>query len=268
MVPLYSLREAIQYSGYFDSLRDQIGVYPNLFLQNAPIPGGDAVFRNITGICDQPDVLANWKSIVTKISDEHNIGKGLIFRVRFWPMNVACLDYKGGNAMVDNGMDANVSPHAFWGTVVDDIFVKLWKGLHVFGPFLAKLPVGVNGTEVAQDVFCTHLPMWTPTSGENSYKDIVEVQGTTVQNVFGFTMVYLNWSKMKEQSQMYERFEQVNLEFELFREEEPRLGDVGPKGVATKEMTKLAWSERADELNEGNSVEVRTESLHGIWVNR
>ena len=62
--------------------------------------------------------------------------------------------------------------------------------------------------------------------------------------------------------------ENVNMEFELFREEEPRLGDVGPKGLPTKEMTKLAWSEQADKLNEGNSVEVKTESLHGIWINR
>jgi class 3 adenylate cyclase len=81
-------------------------------------------------------------------------------------------------------------------------------------------------------------------------------------------MLYLNWSEMKKRSNMYERFANVNMEFELFREEEPRLGDVGPKGLPTKEMTKLAWSEMADKLNENNSVEVRTESLHGTWVNR
>eukprot|EP00984_Skeletonema_dohrnii_P000700 scaffold211_cov83-Skeletonema_dohrnii-CCMP3373.AAC.6 len=206
-------------------------------------------------------VLADWKSMVTKISDEHDLN-GLIFRYRLWPKNVACLEFKGGNAMMDSGMDASYSPHPFWSQVVIDIQVDRWNGLHVFGPFEAKLPSGLA------DVFCTHIPLWTSTTGENAFKDVVKVQGTDVQNVWGFTMLYLNWSAMKERSNMYERFENVNMEFELFREEEPRLGDVGPKGLPTKEMTKLAWSEQADKLNEGNSVEVKTESLHGIWINR
>mmetsp|Transcript_304 Transcript_304/g.582 ORF Transcript_304/g.582 Transcript_304/m.582 type:complete len:781 (-) Transcript_304:106-2448(-) len=262
MVPLYALREAIQYSGYFDALPDLIGNYPaNLQAENVAILGGDMTQRNITGICDQPEVLDNWKSMVTKISDEHDLN-GLIFRYRLWPKNVACLEFKGGNAMMDSGMDASESPHPFWSQVVIDIQVDNWEGLHVFGPFQAELPFGVA------DVFCTHIPLWTSTTGENAFKDVVNVQGTPVQNVWGFTMLYLNWSEMKKRSNMYERFEDVNMEFELFREEEPRLGDVGPKGLPTKEMTKLAWSEQADKLNESNSVEIKTESLHGIWINR
>ena len=217
--------------------------------------------RNITGICDTEEVLANWKSMVTKISDEHDLN-GLIFRYRLWPKNVACLEFKGGNAMMDSGMDASDSSHPFWAQVVIDIQVDNWQGLHVFGPFRAKLPMG------EQDVFCTHIPLWTSTTGENAFKDVLNVQGTPVQNVWGFTMLYLNWSEMKKRSNMYERFANVNMEFELFREEEPRLGDVGPKGLPTKEMTRLAWSEEADKLNENNSVEVRTDSLHGTWVNR
>lgn len=262
MVPLYALREAIQYSGYFDALPDQIGNFPqNLQALNVSILGGEMTQRNITGICDQPDVLDNWKSVIQKISEEHELG-GLIFRYRLWPKNVACLEYKGGNALMDSGMDASESTHPFWSQVVIDIQVKRWVGLHVFGPFQAKLPKGVA------DVFCTHLPLWTDTTGDNAFKDVVNVQGTDVQNVGGFVMLYLDWTEMKRRSLMYERFEELGYEFELFRDEERAYGDVGPKGLSTAEMTKLAWSEQADKLNEGNSIEVMTESLHGTWVNR
>jgi len=262
MVPLYALREAIQYSGYFDALPDAIGNFPkNLEAENVEVLGGEMTQRNITGICDQPDVLDNWKSIITKINDEHDLN-GLIFRYRLWPKNVACLEYKGGEVMMDSGMDASESPHPFWSQVVIDIQVDRWSGLHVFGPFEAQLPNGIA------DVFCTHIPLWTPTTEENAFKDVVNVQGTEVPNVWGFTMLYLNWSTMKQRSMMYERFAGLDLEFELFREAEPRLDNVGPMGESTKEMTKLAWSEQADKLNENNSVEIKTESLHGTWINR
>jgi hypothetical protein len=259
MVPLYALREAIQYSGVFDDLGTQIGNYPNrLQAEDVEILGGQATIRNVTGVCDQQDVLDQWAKINIKILDENDLD-GLIFRTRFFPKNVACLDFEGGVAVMDNGMDANQSPHPFWSQVVIDLFVDHWKGLHVFGPFTEKS---------GEDIFCTHIPMYTDTTGENAFKDVMDVQGTEEQNVYGFAMYYLNWSEMKKRSNMYERFADVDMEFELFREEEPRLGDIGPKGESTKEMSKLAWSEYADKLNEGNSVEVRTESLHGIWVNR
>jgi class 3 adenylate cyclase len=217
---------------------------------------------------------------VNKISDEHELGGGLIFRWRLWPLNVACLEFKGGNAMMDSGMDANVSPHPFWSNVVLDIFPRKWSGLHVFGPFAAKLPdpTGPKGSTRAQDVFCTHIPIFTPVDPDNTFKDVVEIEeryanGTiaTVHkepNVWGFTMIYLNWSEMKKRSDIYQRFEDVSLEFELFKKDEPRLGSVGPKGAPTAEMTRLAWSERGLELNDENSLTVTTESLHGIWVNQ
>ena len=281
MVPLYALREAIQYSGYFDEIRNEIGDVRQLppMAENVDILGGDATLRNVTGICDQPEALENWANIVKKISDEHELGGGLIFRWRLWPLNVACLEFKGGNAMMDSGMDANVSPHKFWSNVVLDIFPRKWKGLHAFGPFAAKLPDPANpGSTRAQDVFCTHIPLFTPVDPNNAFKDVMEIEeradnGTVVYrhqepNVWGFTMIYLNWSEMKKRSNIYQRFEDVSLEFELFKQDEPRMGLVGPKGAATAEMVKLAWSENGDMLNDENSLEVTTESLHGIWVNR
>lgn len=282
MVPLYALREAIQYSGYFDAIRDEIGAVRQLppMAENVDILGGDATLRNVTNICDQPEALENWSEIVNKITDEHELGGGLIFRWRLWPLNVACLEFKGGKAMMDSGMDANVSPHKFWSNVVLDIFPREWSGLHVFGPFAAKLPVpgGEPGETRAQDVFCTHIPIYTPIDPNNAFKDVVEIEerapnGTVVKvhkepNVWGFTMIYLNWSEMKKRSNIYQRFADVSLEFELFKQEPPRLGQVGPKGAPTAEMTKLVSSELGDALNDLNSVEVTTESLHGIWVNR
>ena len=75
----------------------------------------------------------------------------MVFRYRMAPKNVFCLDSKGGNAMMDNGVDTSNSEHPFWSMVATDLFIKRWEGLHVFGPFMS--PKG--------ETFCTHLAIWT-----------------------------------------------------------------------------------------------------------
>ena len=127
---------------------------------------------------------------------QHQDLDGMIVRYRLMPRNVACLDYKKGEAMVDSGMDMSNSQHPFWSMVTTDLFVKQWEGLHVFGPFMAG----------EDEMFCTHLAIWTKPQNklqtfnedgtfslENTQNSYTNIKGTEVENVWGFVMNYLNW---------------------------------------------------------------------------
>mmetsp|Transcript_11154 Transcript_11154/g.25332 ORF Transcript_11154/g.25332 Transcript_11154/m.25332 type:complete len:820 (+) Transcript_11154:127-2586(+) len=271
-LPLYSLREAVHHSGYFDHLATEIGRYPNRLLKvNATIPGGLANVRNVTGICDNPELLAKWDNLVDTVNKEQDLN-GMVFRYRMAPKNVFCLDSKGGNAMVDNGVDTSNSEHPFWSMVATDLFIKRWEGLHVFGPFIS--PKG--------ETFCTHLSIWTNKDNRgdwvdaegglsmtNMLDDHINVHGTEVQNAWGFVMNYLDWAEMKKRSKMEERFSNVAMDFELNRQEhdvDPEMP--GPRGEASEHYQLLAKSSNSGLLNDDNSILVYTDSLHGTWVNR
>jgi len=271
-VPLYSLREAVQHTGTFDGLASQIGRYPNLLKEeNAEIPGGLANTRDVSGICDGEDVLEKWDDLLDASTKENDL-EGLIFRYRLFPKNVACLDYKKGQASMDTGMDMSNSPHPFWSMVTEDLFVNKWKGLHVFGPFMAG----------DQEVFCTHLAIWNKDVNNRDWfnedtgsmqvdsvrDDYIDVHGSEVE-AWGFVMNYLNWGEMKKRSGIYERFENVDMDFYLTRKE----SDIdwtlaGPKGEPTNQFAHLASSENSHLLDDSNSIVIETESLHGVWTNR
>ena len=273
-LPLYSLREAVTHSGYFDDLAFKMGRYPaNLLENDVPVEGGLANLRNIEGICDDEEVLAKWDELVSTSTTESDLD-GLLVRYRLMPRNVACLEHKKNMAMVDSGMDMSNSNHPFWSMVVEDLFVKKWEGLHVFGPFMAG----------DMEVFCTHLGIWTKPGQDDEFNTFTEdgafslgniqnsltdIQGTEVAGVWGFIMNYLNWGEMKKRSNIYERFSNVGMDFKLNRlEEDVEKLQFGPKGAPTKNFGELAQSPNSHLLDDTNSIIIETESLHGIWQNR
>ncbi|KAL7547557.1 hypothetical protein ACHAWF_010850 [Thalassiosira exigua] len=267
-VPLYSVREAVLHSGTFDDLPGKIGRFPNrLKGEDVEVPGGLANVRDVEGVCDDPEVMEKWDDLVGRINRENDLN-GLAVRYRLMPKNVDCLEYKANKGMLGSGMDMSNSPHPFWSMVVTDLFLKRWKGLHTFGPF--ETPDG-------KELFCTHLAIWNKpleTTGDLelgalAQQTMTNVQGTEVSDVWGFVMNYLNWGEMKKRSNIERRFADVGMEFRLERREEDVDPDLaGPKGDATRHYQLLVESERADLLDDSNSIVVETESLHGVWLNR
>lgn len=72
-------------------------------------------------------------------------------------------------------------------------------------------------------------------------------------------MNFLDWTKMKDKSDIYKRFADCHLEFDLTR--------VSGSTVGLDSAT-LAKSENADMLTDENSIVVTTTSLHGEWQNK
>lgn len=97
---------------------------------------------------------------------------------------------------------------------------------------------------------------------ENSFgsSNVLDVHGTKVEGAWGFVVNFLDWSKMKDRSNIYERFAGCNLEFELSR--------VSGATVDGVDSASLAKSPKFDLLDDTNSIVVETNSLHGVWQNR
>ena len=88
MLPLYSIQQGVIYSKHFDSLPSLIGPYPNRVIPDSL----DTPFtkRNVTGICDDPDLVKYWRDIVFPVNSQNDLD-GIVVGYRLFPANVACL---------------------------------------------------------------------------------------------------------------------------------------------------------------------------------
>mmetsp|Transcript_1825 Transcript_1825/g.4566 ORF Transcript_1825/g.4566 Transcript_1825/m.4566 type:complete len:1245 (+) Transcript_1825:180-3914(+) len=266
MIPLYSVQQAVQHSGYFDELAEKVGDYPlhvipatdyitNPTLEDVP---KGMIFRNLTGICDDPQMQQRWHDIVAPVKKDNGLDDGSNFAYRLAPRGTFCLfDHEDPNAPDDNfGFDTSISGKAkFWKKVTSDIF-------GIQDPF--AMPGmgsgGVGGTysifgpfgQPDKEVVCGHLPIYTRPSDVTSFKPL-NIHGVDVEGGWGFVATFIDWRQLKERSDIYATFNDCQVEFELKRKED---------GV------ELARSPKADLLTNENSITIETESMHGIWVNR
>mmetsp|Transcript_3823 Transcript_3823/g.8537 ORF Transcript_3823/g.8537 Transcript_3823/m.8537 type:complete len:1220 (+) Transcript_3823:92-3751(+) len=250
MLPLYSVQQSVIHSGYFNDAAEQIGPYqigssinPNVIPETM---NQTNIMRDVTGICDDGALQEKWRDIVKPINDDNDL-EGVVFGYRLAPKNVFCL-FERPPPMGDKnfGLDAgSSSQNGFWKSITEGIFIE--REYAIFGPFE---PMPDSGKEW----FCGHLPIWTKS------KEILNVQGVQVEGAWGFVMNYLDWAMLKDRSNIYERFAECNLDFELTRIASPR--------IPGKDSQALASSPHADLLDSTNSVLIKTDSLHGVWENR
>ncbi|KAL7544496.1 hypothetical protein ACHAWF_007875, partial [Thalassiosira exigua] len=268
MLPLYGVQQGVVHSGYFDELPRRIGNHPNLLIPESE----ETPFtkRDVRGICDDPQMIDKFRKIVEPINEENDLD-GVVVGYRLFPANVACLTephaqestdhfdpdaFPQGEALLASdqvfGLDTGHSAFPLWKMITTDLFVE--KNFNIFGPF-AMPPM--------DELICGHLAIWTDPDDRDVFADPAEpldVHGVKVPNAWGFVVNFLDWTKLKDRSNIYERFSGCDLEFRLTRK-----GGATVDGV---DKATLAESPRADELDEGNSIVVETESLHGTWVNR
>lgn len=137
---------------------------------------------------------------------------------------------------------------------ITDLFIN--KNMNIFGPF-AMPPMS--------ELICGHLAVWTKSEDSDAFDpknvpDGLNVHGTQVEGAWGFVVNFLDWTKLKEKSDIYNRFSDCKLEFHLSR--------VGGATVETVDRALLAESPNSHLLDDSNSIVVETKSLHGVWQNR
>ncbi|KAL9184127.1 hypothetical protein ACHAXT_002213 [Thalassiosira profunda] len=282
MLPLYSVQQGVRHSGYFNELALKVGDYPlhaipeTDYLANPAledVPKG-RIYRNLTGICDDPLLQQRWREIVDPVNKENGLDDGSVFAYRLAPRNTFCLFAHDNPEAPDMnfGFDAGVSSRSkFWKKVTTDIFgvedeaaapgedgappapfampgLGSGQTFSFFGPFGAKME---NGPNMEREWICGHLPVYAREMDPETKP--LNVHGTEVEGGWGFVMNFLDWRALKDRSDIYERFAACDVEFELVRKEDGAW---------------LASSPRSDLLTEENSLVVETESLHGVWQNR
>jgi len=278
MLPLYSVQQGVIHSGYFNDLPRQIGQYPNLLIPESE----ETPFtkRNVTGICDNPSMIQKWRDIVQPINADNNLD-GVVVGYRLFPNNVACLtephgqestehfraeDFVQGGALLANdnvfGLDTGHSAFPLWKMITTDLFIN--KQFNIFGPF--DMPP-------MSELICGHLAIWTKpeeepsvenhvfdTADDATSKNVLDVHGTKVENAWGFVVNFLDWTKLKDKSNIYKRFSGCELEFQLSRGSGATV-----EGI---DLALLAESPNAHLLDDTNSIVVETNSMHGVWQNR
>lgn len=141
------LAELICYFNSFSLITDDIGRYPQNVVEETI--GTPMTMRNVTGICDDPILREQFRSIVEPINADNNLD-GIVVSYRLFPNNVACLNEpwgestkhfkledfpqgeENGSAESTLGLDAANSDNPFWNMVVDQLFIK--RELSIFGP--------------------------------------------------------------------------------------------------------------------------------------
>jgi len=250
MLPLYSVQQGVTHSNYFDDAATKIGRFPNRVVPET----ADAmkVFRNVTGICDDPDLQLKFRQIVQPVNRENDLD-GVVFGYRLALSNVFCLYERSNMETPDKhfGFDVGSSPQIkFWSGVTEDMFVN--KKYSIYGPF--GMP------DKKEEIFCGHIPVFKAgTQGLN-------VNGEEVPEAWGFVMIYLDWELLKDRSNIYERFAGCSMDFQLTT---PIRGeDAYQRFASFPEENVLAESPNADLLDDTNSVVITTNSLHGEWSHR
>ena len=249
MVPLYSVQQGVIHSNYFDDVAEKIGRYPNLLIPETV--GTPTELRNVTDICDTPDLQLKFREIVQPVNEENDLD-GLVFAYRLAPRNVFCLYERADMSSPDTnfGLDAgSSSENPFWAKVTKELFIE--RKYSIFGPF--GLP--------DKEWFCGHIAVWSKPDPAAAFQSSLNVHGTEVPFAWGFVMNFLDWRLLKERSNIYERFAGSNLDFKLTRQESSVM-------FPGKDSEMLAESSDAYLLDDTNSVVIQTETLHGIWENR
>lgn len=267
MLPLYSIQQGVVHSGYFDDLPTKIGPYPNLVIPESE----ETPFtkRDVSGICDNPDIVQKWKDIVQPINSDNDLD-GIVQGYRLFPGNVACLTepheqvnvpsdtpdkFDGmfeGEALLatDNvmGLDTGHTAFPLWKMITTDLFVD--KNFNIFGPF--PMPP-------MTELICGHIAIWTKPDPNDPSNNVLDVHGTEVENAWGFVVNFLDWKKLKDKSNIYQRFAGSNLDFQLSRKSGSTVG---------LDLEVLAESPGISSIDDANTISVETETMHGVWINK
>jgi hypothetical protein len=216
LIPLRSLQQAVMYSEYFKPLHAKIG--PRGVEGSAPAIFGPtsttiADYRNLTGICDDEEMKTQFHEIVDSITKNFEM-EGIIVNYRLAPYGVFCVidpmvntvdfeDGAGFDSTAVLGWDQVYSEKSMFVNMVHKIY-STENHIELFGPM-------ENGA--MKEFFCGHLSVDIP-----GYELIA--QGQTY-NSWGFVMHFINWERLKNESNIYSRFTEKGLLFNLVRVDDP-----------------------------------------------
>lgn len=218
ILPLFSLAQFVREIQEFRELPDLIG------LSNAegslpflpPAEGLDRpTHRNVTGVCDDPPILARYTRIAGAIKEDADMD-GVLVNLQLVPDGVVCLvhpvnnteDFPPGvhlDSTVSIGHDLLYDPERKFmaeATVASDEVV-------IVGPIKLLQCPREDCDPLVEKAFIARLPILSKTNE-------IFVNGESHLR-WGFAVALINWNVLVENSGIYDEFEKSNLEFQLTR---------------------------------------------------
>ncbi|KAL3913462.1 MAG: hypothetical protein SGILL_006480 [Bacillariaceae sp.] len=195
ILPLFSLAQFALNLEMFSDLPDRIGKAgePGALPFMPPQEGVERVLRNVTGVCDEPEMVTNYISIASAIKKQSRMD-GILVNIQLAPAGVVCLlhpmnnteDFEDGKYLDNTGA---------WGLdLLNDPFMRYialgsidQTDVSVAGP----LPL-VQCPECG-DFFIARLPIVDPRH------EIVGLDGKSYPR-WGFATALIDWTKMVERS--------------------------------------------------------------------
>ena len=253
ILPLFSMAQFTAYLDLFHKLPDQIG--PADQPGSLPYRPDQPYLRNVTGVCDDPELVSRFTSIASGVKRMANM-EGILVNIQLAPYGVVCLlhpmnnteDFEDGQ-FLDNtgawGLDLFAHPN-FKFIATQSLSTDT---VSVAGPitliqcptcdpfFIARLPIHDDGNLITADGGETYWPRW------------------------GFATALIAWSKLVDKSGIYESFASSQFEFQLTRTDQNLNADTGEYDetvVVLAESFAFAGTSNADEatIDDGETKNV------------
>jgi sensor domain CHASE-containing protein len=216
ILPLFSLAQFVYELDIFLDLPKRIGESGTpgaVPLLPPKTEGGVAMYRNATGVCDDPELVSRFNDIASTI--KRNAGmEGVLVNLQLAPVAVVCLAYPLNNTedfpsglFLDNtaiiGHDLLLDP------VRKFIAKTTLPGTRIVTAGPVKLMQCENCDPAVEKAFIARLPI-----AMDKYN--ITVDGEVYQR-WGFATALINWKALVERSMIYDQFRENGLDFRLTR---------------------------------------------------
>ena len=205
IIPLFSLAQFVAEIPQFRNLPNQIGQV-GIDDDALPfLPGKKQYYRNITNVCDDPQLVERFNQIASTIKSQSNMD-GILVNLQIAPDAVVCLIHPLNNTedfeppvFMDNtgaiGHDLLSDPERSFiarATIPSDDIV-------VAGPLRMAQCQDCHPT--VEKAFIARLPIALP-------NHTIAIDGQYYPDKWGFAVAILNWNALVERSGIYEMFQQ------------------------------------------------------------
>ena len=261
ILPLFSIAQFVYELQEFRSLAAQIGQVGTpgaLPLLPPRVEGGDRTHRNISGVCDDPQIVKRFGEIASTIKTNAKMD-GILVNLQLAPAATVCLLHPLNNT-------EDFPPGIFMdnsGAVGHDLFTDPQRRFIAEATIPAErvvtagpLPLRQCGdcNPTVEKAFIARLPIYM-----DEYS--MEVGGKTYP-AYGFAVALINWQALVDRSNVFETFEESgDMGFMLTRTD--RKYDEATDTFSDKVVVLAEY--RSDELNDYNSVVVELETTDNEW---
>ncbi|KAL3918553.1 MAG: hypothetical protein SGILL_004181 [Bacillariaceae sp.] len=205
ILPLFSLAQFALNLQIFEDLPDRIGKAgePGALPFLPPQEDSERVMRNVTGVCDEPEMVSHFISIASAIKKQSKMD-GILVNIQLAPAGVICLlhpmnnteDFEDGKYLDNTGA---------WGLdLLNDPFMK-----YIALSNIDREDVVVAGPQTlvqcaeCGDFFIARLPIVDPRH------EIIGLDGKSYPR-WGFATALIDWTQMVERSGILHSFSEGN----------------------------------------------------------